>query len=156
MLSAISRSSSCTRSAISSLFKARHVARKWHPTPQICQFSQRGPTSTPRIALDTYLRAFSTSPCNYNASSQNSRSSSQATTTANEHGATTSSSTGSSSTPTAQANSSSEPGIEQEPKMAIAFTCTVPDCGHRQAHVFSKRSYERGIVIVTCDNCKNR
>ncbi|TEB33086.1 zf-DNL-domain-containing protein [Coprinellus micaceus] len=40
--------------------------------------------------------------------------------------------------------------------MAIAFTCTVPDCGHRQAHVFSKRSYEKGIVIVTCSGCKNR
>ncbi|EAU90071.2 hypothetical protein CC1G_08344 [Coprinopsis cinerea okayama7 len=40
--------------------------------------------------------------------------------------------------------------------MAIAFTCTVEGCGHRQAHMFTKRSYERGIVIVTCSGCKNR
>ncbi|KAF6743004.1 DNL zinc finger-domain-containing protein [Ephemerocybe angulata] len=40
--------------------------------------------------------------------------------------------------------------------MAIAFTCTVTDCGHRQGHIFSKRSYEKGIVIVTCSSCKNR
>lgn len=48
------------------------------------------------------------------------------------------------------------PSPQDEPKMAIAFTCTVPKCGHRQAHMFSKRSYEKGIVIVTCSGCKNR
>lgn len=40
--------------------------------------------------------------------------------------------------------------------MAFAYTCTVTDCGHRQAHEFSRRSYEQGIVLVTCDDCKNR
>ncbi|KAH6916277.1 DNL zinc finger-domain-containing protein [Coprinopsis sp. MPI-PUGE-AT-0042] len=40
--------------------------------------------------------------------------------------------------------------------MAIAYTCSVDGCGHRQAAIFSKRSYEKGIVIVTCEGCKNR
>lgn len=40
--------------------------------------------------------------------------------------------------------------------MAIAFTCTAGDCGHRQSHTFTKRAYTKGIVIVTCESCKNR
>ena len=43
-----------------------------------------------------------------------------------------------------------------EPRMAIAFTCTVAECGERSAHHFTKRSYERGIVLVQCPKCKNR
>ena len=43
-----------------------------------------------------------------------------------------------------------------EPRMAIAFTCTVAGCGERSAHHFTKRSYERGIVLVQCPKCKNR
>ncbi len=43
-----------------------------------------------------------------------------------------------------------------EPRMAIAFTCTVDGCGERSAHHFTKRSYERGIVLVQCPKCKNR
>ncbi|KAH6916273.1 hypothetical protein BKA70DRAFT_1062123, partial [Coprinopsis sp. MPI-PUGE-AT-0042] len=42
------------------------------------------------------------------------------------------------------------------PKMAIAYTCSVEGCGHRQAAIFSKRSYEKGIAIVACEGCKNR
>jgi len=38
----------------------------------------------------------------------------------------------------------------------IQFTCTVPDCGTRSSHEFSKKSYEKGIVIVQCPGCKNR
>lgn len=38
-------------------------------------------------------------------------------------------------------------------KMQIAFTCTV--CGTRNSRRFSKQSYEKGIVIVECDGCKN-
>ncbi|KAF8330508.1 DNL zinc finger-domain-containing protein [Amanita rubescens] len=40
--------------------------------------------------------------------------------------------------------------------MAIAFTCTVDGCGERSAHHFTKRSYEKGIVLVQCPKCKNR
>ncbi|KAI9573837.1 DNL zinc finger-domain-containing protein [Boletus coccyginus] len=43
-----------------------------------------------------------------------------------------------------------------EPRLAIAFTCTADGCNHRSAHTFTKRSYERGIVIIQCPNCKNR
>ncbi|KAI0339383.1 zf-DNL-domain-containing protein, partial [Trametopsis cervina] len=43
-----------------------------------------------------------------------------------------------------------------EPRLSLTFTCTVPDCGTRSSHEFTKRSYERGIVIVQCPGCKNR
>ncbi|TFK23186.1 zf-DNL-domain-containing protein [Coprinopsis marcescibilis] len=45
---------------------------------------------------------------------------------------------------------------EGQPRMAIGLTCAVEGCGQPQSHIFSKRSYEKGIVIVTCPNCKNR
>ncbi|OJT03333.1 hypothetical protein TRAPUB_6111 [Trametes pubescens] len=44
----------------------------------------------------------------------------------------------------------------QEPKLSITFTCTVEACDTRSTHQFTKRSYERGIVIVQCPGCKNR
>lgn len=40
------------------------------------------------------------------------------------------------------------------PKMAIVYTCKV--CGQRQMKQFSKVAYEKGIVIVECETCKNR
>ncbi|TFK51986.1 zf-DNL-domain-containing protein [Heliocybe sulcata] len=43
-----------------------------------------------------------------------------------------------------------------EPRLSLTFTCTVPDCGHRSSHTFTKRAYEKGIVIVACPGCKNR
>lgn len=43
-----------------------------------------------------------------------------------------------------------------EQRLAITFTCTVDECGHRSSHEFSKRSYTKGIVIVQCPGCKNR
>lgn len=43
-----------------------------------------------------------------------------------------------------------------EPKLSLTFTCSVSDCGHRSTHEFTRRSYERGIVIVQCPGCKNR
>jgi hypothetical protein len=43
-----------------------------------------------------------------------------------------------------------------EPRKSISFNCGVEDCGVRQTHEFTKRSYERGIVIVQCPGCKNR
>ncbi|GAA6049135.1 hypothetical protein JCM3770_003903 [Rhodotorula araucariae] len=51
-------------------------------------------------------------------------------------------------------------------RLRITFTCTAslatdlePDrrqCGHRSSHEFSKRSYDRGVVIVQCPGCSNR
>ena len=43
-----------------------------------------------------------------------------------------------------------------EPRLSLTFTCTVPQCNTRSSHEFTKRSYERGIVIVQCPGCKNR
>ena len=36
------------------------------------------------------------------------------------------------------------------------MTCTADDCGHRSTHEFTKRSYQKGIVIIQCPSCKNR
>ncbi|GAA5874001.1 hypothetical protein JCM16303_002657 [Sporobolomyces ruberrimus] len=56
-------------------------------------------------------------------------------------------------------------------RLRIIFTCTAPvpvdpqhpepgadakPCGHRSSHEFSKRSYEKGVVIVQCPECSNR
>jgi len=38
----------------------------------------------------------------------------------------------------------------------MTFTCTVPDCGTRSTHEFTKRAYEKGIVLVQCPGCQNR
>ena len=44
----------------------------------------------------------------------------------------------------------------QEPRLSMTFTCTVEGCATRSTHEFTKRSYQKGIVIVTCPGCKNR
>ncbi|EUC59744.1 DNL zinc finger protein [Rhizoctonia solani AG-3 Rhs1AP] len=44
----------------------------------------------------------------------------------------------------------------EEPRLSLTFTCTVPNCGHRSSHTFTKRAYTKGIVIVQCPGCKNR
>ncbi|KAF8903439.1 DNL zinc finger-domain-containing protein [Gymnopilus junonius] len=43
-----------------------------------------------------------------------------------------------------------------EPRLSLTFTCTVPNCGERSTHQFSKQAYEKGIVLVQCPGCKNR
>jgi len=43
-----------------------------------------------------------------------------------------------------------------EPRLSLTFTCTVTDCGTRSTHEFTKRSYEKGIVLVECPGCHNR
>ena len=43
-----------------------------------------------------------------------------------------------------------------EPRLSLTFTCTVTDCGERSTHQFTKRSYEKGIVLIECPGCKNR
>ena len=41
----------------------------------------------------------------------------------------------------------------KEPKMMAVFTCN--RCETREQYIFSKTSYERGIVIVRCPGCEN-
>lgn len=48
------------------------------------------------------------------------------------------------------------PQMAVEPRLQLSFTCTVPNCGTRSTHEFSKHSYEHGIVLVQCPGCKNR
>ncbi|WVQ81851.1 hypothetical protein IAT38_003978 [Cryptococcus sp. DSM 104549] len=43
-----------------------------------------------------------------------------------------------------------------EPRLQMTFTCTANDCGHRSTHEFSKNSYQKGIVLVQCPECKAR
>ena len=53
--------------------------------------------------------------------------------------------------------SSSTPLLEKmEPKLSLTFTCTVSDCGERSTHQFTKRAYQKGVVLVQCPGCKNR
>lgn len=42
----------------------------------------------------------------------------------------------------------STPIGQVEPKLSLTFTCAVADCGHRSTHEFTRRSYEKGIVII--------
>lgn len=49
-----------------------------------------------------------------------------------------------------------EAQLQIEPRLSMTFTCTVTDCGHRSSHQFTRRSYEKGIVIVQCPGCQNR
>ena len=55
-------------------------------------------------------------------------------------------------------NTSNSVKIEQpdEPKYSLTFTCKVPECDERTSHMFSKRAYHHGIVIIQCPKCKNR
>ncbi|KAJ9106712.1 hypothetical protein QFC19_003024 [Naganishia cerealis] len=48
------------------------------------------------------------------------------------------------------------PNVAIEPRLSMTMTCTAGDCGHRSTHEFTKRSYQRGIVIIQCPECKNR
>ncbi|KAJ2824117.1 hypothetical protein IWW50_003485 [Coemansia erecta] len=42
----------------------------------------------------------------------------------------------------------------KEARMLIGFTCKV--CNHRQHKTMSKNSYQNGVVLIQCDECKNR
>ena len=47
-----------------------------------------------------------------------------------------------------------QPLTQVKPRLALAFTCKV--CNTRVQKLISRRSYERGVVIVECDGCRNR
>ncbi|THU79899.1 zf-DNL-domain-containing protein [Dendrothele bispora CBS 962.96] len=67
------------------------------------------------------------------------------------------SSSSSSSAPSITLDVSTEEPVKViEPRLQMTFTCTVPDCGTRSTHEFTKRAYERGIVLVQCPGCHNR
>ena len=55
-------------------------------------------------------------------------------------------------------NTSNSVKAEQpdEPKYSLTFTCKVPECDERTSHMFSKRAYHHGIVIIQCPKCENR
>ncbi|KAG6839994.1 hypothetical protein C0991_009724 [Blastosporella zonata] len=71
---------------------------------------------------------------------------------------TSSSSSNTTNTPsTAAATTTSQPLPEKlEPRLSMTFTCTAENCSERSTHQFTKRAYERGIVLVQCPGCKNR
>ena len=37
----------------------------------------------------------------------------------------------------------------------MMYTCAVEDCDTKQARVFSKKSYESGVVLLRCEGCNN-
>jgi mitochondrial protein import protein ZIM17 len=59
-----------------------------------------------------------------------------------------------------QDSTGNQPAAEEakkiEPRLSLTFTCSVDGCGHRSSHEFSKRSYEKGIILIQCPGCKNR
>ncbi|KAH7105918.1 DNL zinc finger-domain-containing protein [Auriculariales sp. MPI-PUGE-AT-0066] len=58
--------------------------------------------------------------------------------------------------PTVPSENNTEASRSQEAQLSMTFTCGVSECGHRSSHVFTKRAYTTGIVIVECPSCKNR
>lgn len=43
-----------------------------------------------------------------------------------------------------------------EPRLSLTFTCTAGTCTTRSTHQFTKRAYEKGIVLIECPGCKIR
>ncbi|KAJ2678139.1 hypothetical protein GGI25_002643 [Coemansia spiralis] len=47
-----------------------------------------------------------------------------------------------------------QPESLKDDRMLIGFTCKT--CNHRQYKTMSKRAYQHGVVLIQCDECKNR
>src|SRR5258708_38299567 len=45
---------------------------------------------------------------------------------------------------------------DDEPRLSLTFTCTAGTCSTRSTHQFTKRAYEKGIVLIECPSCKMR
>ena len=144
-----SRATSCARSALSKFFTAPSTSRTWNTGYAVRQLSNRRDT-IPMQTFKMSRRPLTTTLIRHNVSKP------LANSVEAQKNASTPSEVPAASASAPPASIPGEPSYKDDPKMAIAFTCTVPKCGHRQAHVFSKRSYEKGIVIITCDGCKNR
>ncbi|BEJ13069.1 hypothetical protein CspHIS471_0302430 [Cutaneotrichosporon sp. HIS471] len=49
-----------------------------------------------------------------------------------------------------------------EPRLSLTFTCQAgpekgnPVCGHRSTHEFKRHSYDKGVVLIQCPECKAR
>lgn len=54
---------------------------------------------------------------------------------------------------TIQNNEKQTIGSIQTTKLNLIYTCKV--CDSRNSHMISKVAYDRGVVIVTCESCKN-
>ena len=46
--------------------------------------------------------------------------------------------------------------VVDEPRLSLTFTCTAGNCSTRSTHQFTKRAYEKGIVLIECPGCKTR
>jgi len=59
-----------------------------------------------------------------------------------------------SATPTS--DTQPERSVSDEPRLSLTFTCTAGTCTTRSTHQFTKRAYEKGIVLIECPGCKTR
>ena len=57
---------------------------------------------------------------------------------------------------TAASDSQTARSDPNEPRLSLTFTCTAADCNTRSTHQFTKRAYEKGIVLIECPGCKIR
>ena len=53
-----------------------------------------------------------------------------------------------------QPNSGGKPKPPRQLLMMM-YTCAVEGCGTKQARTFTKKSYEKGVVLVRCEGCDN-
>ena len=61
-----------------------------------------------------------------------------------------------SSAPSVATSDTQAAASEDEPKLSMTFTCTAGTCNTRSTHQFTKRAYEKGIVLIECPGCKTR
>ena len=59
------------------------------------------------------------------------------------------------STVTSDASQAAKSDVD-EPRLSLTFTCTAGNCSTRSTHQFTKRAYEKGIVLIECPGCKTR